>query len=198
MLGRQPSAAGRATAASKSAGHEIWPRRASLLQAFGASSGTGGFLALSRHGPLGAELASLPQQQGALRPNLPELMYAHSRDLCELRSCLHILAVPKETVLFTRLQDGQEAPGWGLGATHLRLLRHCLRHRRWAHCSGWRGLLHGRLSSGGQSHSDPYMCGLQSGVLVPTPWNLLLFKDLRWDLEADESGASMPSLRGVL
>jgi hypothetical protein len=85
-----------------------------------------------------------------------------------------------------------------VGATHLQLLRHYLRHRRWAHCSGWWGLLHGRLSSGGQSNSDSYMCSLQSEVLVQTPWNFLLFKDLRWDLEADEGGASMPSVRGVL
>jgi hypothetical protein len=59
-----------------------------------------------RHGTLGTGLTSLPQQQGALRPNLPQLMNAHSRDLCQLRSCLHVLAVPKETVLFTRLQHG--------------------------------------------------------------------------------------------
>ncbi len=168
----------------------------------GSCSRKSGFPVLTtrciRHGTLGAGLTSLPQQQGALRPNLPQLMYAHSRDLCELRSCFHILAVPEETVLFTRLQHGQEALGGGLGATHLRLLRHCLRHCRWAHCPRWWGLLLGRLPSGGQSNSDSYMCGLQSGVLVQTPWNLLLFKDLRWALEADESGASMPSVRGVL
>jgi hypothetical protein len=77
----------------------------------GSCSRKSGFRVLTtrctRHGTLGGcGTDRLPQQQSALRPNLPQLMYAHSCDLCQLRSCLHILAVPKETVLFTRLQHG--------------------------------------------------------------------------------------------